>query len=222
MLERRVNHKVSVSYRTVEKSARSGVDFVAISGRVVIPAGAKGRTVWVSVLDDALDEATERFRLRIYDATGASIVDRSGRVTIFDDDPAPTMSVGDVSVTEPTSGSSSLNFPVTLSARSGRTVSVSYVVTAGTATSGHRLPRVTLDRAARPSGRGHHRHHPGERPQRQCAGVLGDPPGHPPPPVNVSIIDGTAVGTIVDNTTPRMSVADVTVTEGDQARFMVR
>ena len=222
VLERRVNHKVSVSYRTVEKSARSGVDFVAVSGRVVIPAGAKGRTVRVSVLDDALDEANERFRLRIYDATGASIVDKAGRVTIFDDDPAPTMSIGDVSVTEPTSGSSSMNFPVTLSARSGRTVSVSYVVTAGTATSGS-------DYVASPST-GQLVLPAGATSGIISVSVLSDNALESSETLQVTLVvrrstrrscDGSAVGTIVDNTTPRLSVADVTVTEGDQARFVV-
>ena len=220
-LARRVNHTVSVSYRTVEKSARSGVDFVAVSGRVVIPAGAKGRTVRVPVLDDALDEATEHFRVRIYDPAGASIIDRSGRVSIFDDDPTPTMGVGDVSLTEPTSGTSTLSFPVTLSAPSGRTISVSYVVTAGTATSG-------TDYVASPS-------------TGQLVLPAGTTSGVIPvtvlsdnalessetlqvtlySPVHVTVIDGSAVGTILDSTAPRLSVADVSVNEGDPARFVV-
>ncbi|MGN6574350.1 MAG: Calx-beta domain-containing protein [Nocardioides sp.] len=220
-LVRRVDHRVSVSYRTVPKSARSGVDFVAVSGRVVIPAGAKGRTVRVPVIDDALDESTEHFRVRIYDPVGASIVDPVGRVSIFDDDPTPTMSVGDVSITEPTSGSSTLSFPVSISAPSGRTISVSYVVTAGTATSGS-------DYVASPS-------------TGQLVLPAGTTSGVIPvtvlsdnvlestetlqvtlySPVHVTVIDGSAVGTILDSTAPRLSVADVSVNEGDPARFVV-
>jgi hypothetical protein len=220
-LARRVNHNVSVSYRTVEKSARNGADFVAVSGRVVIPAGAKARTVRVPVLDDALDESTEHFRVRIHDPAGASIIDRSGRVSLFDDDATPTMSVGDASLTEPTSGTGTLSFPVSISAPSGRRISVSYVVTAGTATSG-------TDYMATPS-------------TGQLVLPAGTTSGVIPvtvlsdnvlessetlqvtlySPVHVTVIDGSAVGTILDSTAPRLSVADVSVNEGDQARFVV-
>lgn len=221
VLDRRLNHRVSVSYRTVEKTARSGVDFVAVSGSVKFPAGTKVRTVRVPVVDDALDEAHERFRLRIYDAVGASIIDRSGRVMIFDDDPAPAMSVGDVSVTEPTSGSSTLSFPVTLSARSGRTVSVSYVVTAGTASSG-------IDYVASPST-GQLVLPAGTTTGIVSVSVLSDNVAESSEtlqvtlhsPVNAVLVDSSAVGTILDTTAPRLSVADVTVIEGDPARFVV-
>lgn len=221
VLDRRLNHRVSVSYRTVEKTARSGVDFVAVSGSVKFPAGTKVRTVRVPVVDDALDEAHERFRLRIYDAVGASIIDRSGRVMIFDDDPAPAMSVGDVSVTEPTSGSSTLSFPVTLSARSGRTVSVSYVVTAGTASSG-------IDYVASPST-GQLVLPAGTTTGIVSVSVLSDNVAESSEtlqvtlhsPVNAVLVDSSAVGTILDTTAPRLSVAVVTVIEGDPARFVV-
>jgi hypothetical protein len=221
VLAKRVNHKVSVSYRTIAKSATSGVDFVAASGRVVIPAGTKARKVRISVLDDALDEGTERFRLRIFDAVGASISDRTGTVSILDDDPAPLMSVGDASVTEPASGSSSLNFPVSLSARSGRTVSVSYVVTAGTATSGtDYVASPTTGQLVLPAG---------ATSGVISVSVLSDNVVESAEtlqvtlysPVHASIVDGSAVGTILDNTAPRLSVADVTVNEGDPARFVV-
>ena len=220
VLERRVNRKVTVSYRTIERTARNGVDFAAVSGTVRFPAGTKARTVRVPVLDDALDEASERFQLRIYNAVNATIVDRTGRVTIFDDDPAPAMSIGDVSVTEPTSGSSTMSFPVTLSARSGRTISVSYVVTAGTATSGTDYVASSTGQLVLPAG---------TTTATIPVSVLSDNIVESSEtvqvtlhsPVNVTLIDSSAVGTILDNTAPRLSVADVTVTEGDQARFVV-
>jgi hypothetical protein len=220
-LVRRVDHKVSVSYRTVARSARSGVDFVGASGRVVIPAGAKAVAVRVPVLDDALDEPTERFRVRIFDPAGASIVDRAGRVSILDDDAAPSMSVGDVSITEPTYGTSSMGFPFSLSAPSGRTVSMSYVVTAGTATSGS-------DYVASPST-GQLVLPAGATSGSIPVSILSDAVSESAEtlqvtvysPVHASILDGTAVGTILDSTAPRLSVADVSVNEGDPAKFVV-
>lgn len=221
VLARRVNHRVSVSFHTVERSARSGIDFVAVSGRFVFRAGTKERIVRVPVLDDALDEATEHFLLRIHDARGASVIDRSGKVALLDDDPAPTMSVGDASVTEPTSGSTTLSFPVTLSARSGRTISVSYVVTAGSATSGS-------DYVASPTS-GQLVLSAGATFGSVSVSVLSDNAEESSEtlqvtlysPVRVTILDGSAVGTIVDNSLPRLSVADVSVNEGDPAHFVV-
>lgn len=220
VLAERVNHRVSVSYMTVERSAKQGVDFVGVSGSVVFPAGTRVRRVVVPVIDDALDERDERFRVRIFNARGASVVDPAGRVTIVDDDPTPTVRIGDVSTTEPSSGSSTMSFPVTLSTPSGRTISVSYVVTAGTAAAGFDYVSLATGQLVLPAG--------------STAGfipvtVLSDTLPEASEtfqvtlvsPVNVSISDGSAVGTILDNTLPRLSVADVSVNEGDPARFVV-
>src|SRR5439155_7138425 len=54
--------------------------------------------------------------------------------TILDDDPLPSLSINNVSVTEGNSGTTSANFTVTLSAASGRTVAVNYATADGTAT----------------------------------------------------------------------------------------
>jgi hypothetical protein len=57
-------------------------------------------------------------------------------LTIIDDDPLPSVSISDVSVVEGNSGTTPANFTVSLSAASGKTVSVSWKTTQGTATSG--------------------------------------------------------------------------------------
>ena len=51
----------------------------------------------------------------------------TGTATIVDDDPVPTLNVGDVTVTEGDSGSVNATFTVAVSAPSGRTVTVGYV-----------------------------------------------------------------------------------------------
>src|SRR5207237_1521040 len=54
--------------------------------------------------------------------------------TILDDDPLPSLSINNVTVTEGNSGTTNANFTVTLSAASGKTVTVNYATADGTAT----------------------------------------------------------------------------------------
>ena len=66
----------------------------------------------------------------------ASAYTAAQTVTIVDDDPTPTLSVNDTGVVEGNSGSVPLVFTVSLSAASGRSVSVNYATTPNTATAG--------------------------------------------------------------------------------------
>ena len=99
------------------------------------PPGATQGVV-VSLLADTLDE-TDNVIVDLSSANGASI-GLYGRttVTIVDDDPTPTLSVNDTGVVEGNSGSVPLVFTVSLSAASGRSVSVNYATTPNTATAG--------------------------------------------------------------------------------------
>ena len=56
--------------------------------------------------------------------------------TITDNDPAPTLSVNDVSVTEGNAGTTTATFTVSLSAASGNAVTFDWATAAGTATAG--------------------------------------------------------------------------------------
>ena len=81
---------------------------------------------------DELDEANETFRLQLSNPVAATIADSSGTATILDNDPTPSISVSDAG-TRPEGGYAS-RFDITLSAPSGRTVSVNYTTVDGTAT----------------------------------------------------------------------------------------
>ena len=65
-------------------------------------------------------------------SSNATISDATGVVTILDDDSAPTISVNDISITEAGSGL----ITISLSNTTTGNVTVSYVLTGGTATSG--------------------------------------------------------------------------------------
>ncbi|MFD5226524.1 carbohydrate binding domain-containing protein [Microbacterium sp. NPDC058342] len=98
-LNRPSEEDVSFSYRTEDAvdrtssedpSATAGRDYVATSGEVTIPAGARTATLRIPTIDDGKHEVDETFLVRIHDAVGADLpATTAGRVSIVDDeDPA--------------------------------------------------------------------------------------------------------------------------------------
>ena len=73
-----------------------------------------------------MDEANETFTVGLSNPANATIADGSGQGTITDDDAAPTLSIDDVSVTEGNAGTTTATFTVSLSAASGKTVTVDW------------------------------------------------------------------------------------------------
>jgi hypothetical protein len=125
---------VSVNYQTSNGSATAASgDYVGKSGSLSFAPGTTIATVSVTVNDDALNENSETFNLDLSNASAATIADSRGVATIADDDPAPTLSIFDVSITEGNGGSKNLTFSVSLSSASGRTVTVAYATQSGSA-----------------------------------------------------------------------------------------
>jgi hypothetical protein len=208
---------VTVNIATQGLSAVSGVDFVDIPPSVLPcsgPAGAPvctltfapgqtSKAVTIDLIDDTLDEPDESFRVALSGEQGAIIrggEDRFGTVIITDNDAPPSISIGDVSVTEGHAGTVDAAFPVTLSPASGKPVTVAYATSNGSAgapvdygsTSG------TLSFA------------PGETVKTISVPVNGDGAIEADEtlvvtlsaPVDGTIGDGTATGTIVNDDTP--------------------
>ena len=117
---------VTVDYASIEGTATSPEDFGAVERPAQLRAGRTSKTITVPVAGDVLDEDHENYTIALSNPTGATLGDDLGLGTITDDDAEPTISVGDVSVTEGNSGSVGATFDVTLSAPSGRAVSVVY------------------------------------------------------------------------------------------------
>jgi hypothetical protein len=124
---------VTVTAATANGTAVAGADYTATSGTLTFAPGDTSRTVSVSVLGDVLDEANETFTLRLSSAVNASVADSSGRGTVTDDDPVPTLAINDLTVSE---DAVTATFTVSLSTASGRTVTVRYATLNGTAVSG--------------------------------------------------------------------------------------
>ena len=201
---------VTVDYATANGTATAGSDYTATSGTLTIPAGSTTGTVTVAVTADALNEPTETFLVNLSAPVNATIGDGQATGTITDDDGAPVLSIGDVTVAE---GGGTATFTVTLSAASGQTVTVGYATANGTATAGSDYTATT----------GTLTFAPGTLTQTVGVPILADALNEPTEtflvnlsaPVNATIGDGQATGTITDDDgAPVLSIGDVTVAEG--------
>jgi hypothetical protein len=119
---------VTVSYNTSDGTATAGRDYISRSGSVTFLPGETEKSVRITVLGDTLYEGDETFFLR----TSAGGED-GHRITITDDDPAPVVSVGNVTISE--SGGSA-RFDATLSAPSAIPATVDYATADGSAQAG--------------------------------------------------------------------------------------
>ena len=61
---------VSVDYRTVDKTARAGSDYLAASGTLTFAPGEKSKEFDVTIKDDQVDDNGETFEVRLENPTG--------------------------------------------------------------------------------------------------------------------------------------------------------
>jgi hypothetical protein len=78
---------VSVHWTTSNEDATAGLDYVAASGTLNIPAGSSSGTIQVKIIGDLIREGNERFDLNFSNPVNAVLPgDPKGRVMIIDDD----------------------------------------------------------------------------------------------------------------------------------------
>ncbi|MEZ4671124.1 MAG: Calx-beta domain-containing protein [Anaerolineae bacterium] len=204
---------VTVNYATANVTATSGSDYTAASGALTFSPGTTVQPINVSVNGDALNEPNETFRVNLSGASGAS-VSGFGTGTIINDDPPPTVSINNVTVTEGNAGTVIAGFTVSLSAASGQTVTVNYATANASATAGSDYVAVsgTLTFA------------PGATTQPVNVTVNGDTAFETDEtftvglnsPSNASIATGTGTGTITnDDSAPTVSIGNGAVAEGN-------
>ena len=121
---------VSVDYATRGVSATMDTDYRPASGTLTIPPGSAGETIWVTILDDSLDEANETVQMVLSRPRYAVPADLLGIGTIEDDDAEPEPLVPDVTVAERARG---MQFVVTLDAISAKRITWDYQTVDGTA-----------------------------------------------------------------------------------------
>jgi hypothetical protein len=85
-LSRGSSQAITVSYRTVDGTAKAKEDYTATSGTLTFQPGETSRTISVSIKGDHKREANETFSVQLSNAVGATIEDGSATVTILNDD----------------------------------------------------------------------------------------------------------------------------------------
>ena len=127
---------VSVAYATANGTAAAPGDYTVTSGTLTFAPGSTSQTVVVAVIADGLDENDETFQLNLSNATNATVAAGQGIGTIADDDVSPSISIADQAFNEGNAGTTTATFALTLSAASGRAVTVGYATADGSGLAG--------------------------------------------------------------------------------------
>jgi hypothetical protein len=212
---------ITVGYYTSSSTATSGSDYAYTSGTLTFAPGQTTATVAVPVYGDTLNETNETFSVVLNNPTGGAYLIRStGVATIVNDDPLPSITVADASVAEGNSGTTALNFTVSLSQASGQYVYVNYATAAGTATAGSDFTSTS----------GLLSFSPGQTSKTVTVSVVTDTVNEPDEtlylnlssPSNATIARTQGVGTILnDDLPPTVSVSDASVTEGNSGTALL-
>jgi len=150
------NRPLTVNFTTRNRTATAGTcgtggaDYVALSSFFQF-TGQLSQTTSMQVCSDELSEGDEQFELEFtvtesHPNYGVSIqTGRNGIVTITDDEPLPALSITPtIQVAEPSSGTASATFTVSLSGPiNQRPVTVDFATAPGTAAAGTTCPRLT-------------------------------------------------------------------------------
>ena len=136
MLSAAAEVEVRVTWTTMDGTATVGDnDYIPQVGQMLtIAPGQTGGMIEVGVVGDQTFEDDETFSVVLMDPGNAEIGDDEAVGTIFNDDEVGTISIGDLSLNEGNSGTTTFSFPVTLSAAAGVLVSVTCKTMDGTAT----------------------------------------------------------------------------------------
>jgi len=208
-LENGPDEPVTVQYATIDGNASADSDYQATSGTLRFEPGETTKTITVLVNGDRMAEGNENFFVLLSNATGAVIVDDYGSGDILDDE--PTVSIGDVTVTECNIGTVNTTFTLTLSSAAEFDVTVHYDTANKTALSGSDYVGTSGDVVIPP----------GQTSATFTVAVMGDrlPESTETFFVNLSgasnasIMDCQGSGTILDDE-PCISISDVAKREG--------
>ena len=95
-LDRAASGPVTVRYATADGTAVAGEDYEAASGTLTFAPGETERTVRVRVLDDAVEDSGETFRLVLSAPAGATLADPEALGTILNSEPVSEPPNGDL------------------------------------------------------------------------------------------------------------------------------
>jgi len=191
----------AVDYATSNGTATIGEDYMSSAGTLSFAPGETTKSFSVPIINDALDEDQETINLTLSSPTGGIVLGRNTSViNILDDDPRPSISINDITVGEGDSGSTVALFTLSLSAPSGRNVSVKFDTGNSSAQDGVDYQPVNNLMVT---------FNPGEKTKTVPVQVLGDVLVEPnesffvvlSSAINATISDNVGVGTIIDDDT---------------------
>jgi hypothetical protein len=172
-----------------------------------ISTGNSTATFDVTVNGDASIEADETFFVNVTNVSGATLADGQGLGTILNDD-SPQLTINDVTVAEPDSGTTTAHFTVTLSPTSTQTVMVNYTTADNTAIA----PNDYL------ATNGTLTFTPGQSTQTIDVLVNGDTTNEAicetffvnlSSPVNAAVSDTQGIGSITDNDGTKLAISQI-------------
>lgn len=189
-------------------------DFEPAGSVLMFFPGSTSQTVTVQVYADDRDEDDETFRILLSSMSALPVRDGEGIGTILDDDDPPAIAVGDVTLAEGSSGLTAFTFDVSLTAASGKTITVDYATADGTAVAGsdYTATAGTLTFA------------PGESAKQITVDVTGETLDEDDEtftiafssPVNATLPTDLATGTITnDDPLPALAIVSNAAAEGD-------
>ena len=92
-----VSSVVTLRFATANGTATAGSDFMAKAGSVSFAAGTTTKQLMIAIEGNRIYEPNETFTINLSSPKQATIADRSGTVTIANDDPVPTPAPAPVS-----------------------------------------------------------------------------------------------------------------------------
>ncbi|MDQ3282409.1 MAG: Ig-like domain repeat protein, partial [Acidobacteriota bacterium] len=109
--------EVTVNYRTEDGTAKAGVHYGAVAGRLTFAPGEVLKVIDVPVINDAVFSGETRLRVVLSDPAGTTLVAdaTSLDVVIDEDDPAPRLTAQDVTVNEGDEGMREVSWIVSIS-----------------------------------------------------------------------------------------------------------
>lgn len=211
-----VTYNLSTSDGTATGS--SGDYFPLGQGGESFPAGTTSKTVAIEVFGDAAIEANENFNVTLSAVSGAVLGDGSAFGFIINDD-GPVLSIADVNVGELNAGTRLANFTVKLSQAVGSPVGFTIATSNAGAIAPTDFVAKSLTAQSIPAGQttyafavtvnGDTTVEQNENFVVKLSAVTGP----------VTVADGTALGTILNDDGPTLSINDVTLVEGNAGTF---
>ena len=128
---------ITLDYTLTGTATGSGTDYTLANGTLTIPPGNTSGTITIgSIVEDSIYEGNETVVVTLSAPSNAVLGSNQVHTyTIIDNDPAPTISVNDITVVEGDSGTTTGYATVTTATVSATDITVYYTFNDGTATS---------------------------------------------------------------------------------------